>query len=556
MKYLIALILCCLPIRTYADKQPLSDSTQLLLRTLDEAVEGKNEFHAHRQAKVEKLKQQASQAKGISKVNLYREIFDLYSHYQTDSAQVYLEKLKLLPQYAANAELQAYVHIAQAELYSISSFYDDALDVMRRVPHELLDDEHTELRLYYYRIMRTLYGWMMDYSQFPAHYEHAKRQMVLYRDSLLQLPGQRQVDYDIVRADKLNMLHQPKQALALLQSHALHMNPDSIDPYICYTLSESYNQLKQEDKSVYYLALAALADLRNATTEYGALPLLAQKLFERGDIDRSYRYLLCAMEDAHYCKAALRSIETSKIFPIINKQYKKTEQEQKDRDKVLMYTLIAVLVILTVFLIALYTNMRKMHRMRKEQADTNVQLEAANRKMQEALREVQATNEELHRTYAELRMTDKVKEEYIARYLNRCREYLDKLAEYRRTSTRLLKEHKIEELYKLSKSEETMKVEQESFYNDFDSAFLTLFPDFIARFNALLRTDAQIEPKYNGRLNTELRIFALIRLGVTDSGRIAHFLNFSLATVYNYRSKLRNKAAGNPAEFEQAVSEL
>ena len=148
------------------------------------------------------------------------------------------------------------------------------------------------------------------------------------------------------------------------------------------------------------------------------------------------------------------------------------------------------------------------------------------------------------------------KEEYIARYLNRCRDYLDSLADYRRTTLRLVKEKRLEELVKKANSEQVIRKEQDAFYADFDQAFLTLFPDFIEKFNALLQPTERVVPKHDNHLNTELRIYALIRLGVADSARIAHFLNFSLTTVYNYRSKMRNKALGNPTDFERAVSEL
>jgi len=162
----------------------------------------------------------------------------------------------------------------------------------------------------------------------------------------------------------------------------------------------------------------------------------------------------------------------------------------------------------------------------------------------------------LQQTFAALKLTDKVKEEYIARYLNRCRDYLDTMQKNQRALHRLYKERRMEELGNELKSDNRIKEEQEKFYADFDAAFLTLFPDFIEKFNALLKPEGQLHPKHEGQLNTELRIFALIRLGVTDTQRIAYFLNSSVATVYNYRSKLRKKSCGNPANFEQTAAFL
>lgn len=178
----------------------------------------------------------------------------------------------------------------------------------------------------------------------------------------------------------------------------------------------------------------------------------------------------------------------------------------------------------------------------------------ANEKLQVALQEVKRTNEELQNTYSQLRMTDKVKEEYIARYLNRCRMYLDQLAEFRSATLRLIKNRHFEELANQLKRDLNAKAEQTQFYEDFDAAFLTLFPDFVASFNALLQPEHQLSVKKNGLLNTELRIYALIRLGIHDTTRIAHFLDYSTATVYNYRSKIRNKAICSPEEFESLVA--
>ncbi len=149
-----------------------------------------------------------------------------------------------------------------------------------------------------------------------------------------------------------------------------------------------------------------------------------------------------------------------------------------------------------------------------------------------------------------------IKEVYIARYLDRCVSYLDKLEQYRRSLEKLAMASRMEDLFKAIRSEQFLRDERKSFYSEFDKSFLELFPDFIADFNDLLVEEGKVYPKPGELLNTELRIFALIRLGVTDANRIAHFLGYSLATVYNYRSKIRNRAKGDKERFEQEVMEL
>lgn len=171
-------------------------------------------------------------------------------------------------------------------------------------------------------------------------------------------------------------------------------------------------------------------------------------------------------------------------------------------------------------------------------------------------RNLSLANKQMSAVNAELEQTGKIKEVYIARYLDRCVNYLDKLETYRRSLAKLAMASRIEDLFKAIKSEQFIRDERDEFYNEFDRSFLKLFPNFISAFNNLLVEEGRVYPKSDELLTTELRIFALIRLGVVDSNRIAHFLGYSLATIYNYRSRIRNKAAGDKDQFEQNVMNL
>ncbi|GAE83577.1 regulatory protein SusR [Bacteroides reticulotermitis JCM 10512] len=171
-------------------------------------------------------------------------------------------------------------------------------------------------------------------------------------------------------------------------------------------------------------------------------------------------------------------------------------------------------------------------------------------------RNLSIANRQLQDTNKELAETGKIKEVYIARYLERCVTYLDKLELYRRTLAKMAMASRIDDLFKTIKSEQFIQDERKNFYTEFDKSFLELFPYFITSFNQLLLEEERIEPKPGELLTPELRIYALIRLGVTDSNQIAHFLGYSLATIYNYRSKIRNKAIGDKEKFEQCVMNI
>lgn len=529
--------------------------TQQLLKELDEVVNAKKHLQAERSLLAEKLKAQARKTRGESRLRIYKEIYDIYAHFQTDSAQVYLD---LIAEEAAARGLEEwdnYLHIWRAELLGIEGAYEDAFNELRLVNRVGLNPPDSTLLLYYYREMRTLHGWLADFSTLPKRKAELAEKVQLYRDSILlfEKPG---IPSEVAKADNFVVLGQADEAIQLLQPFLEVGSVEINAPYIHFILSQAYESLGKEEEMLNHLILAATADLKLGITEYQALPLLAQKLHEQGDIERAYRYLICAMEDANYCKARLRTVEISKIFPIVNQAYKQAKQKQQKHGRIFFYVLIVLALLLIGVVIHMRTQNTRLRFLRKQHIKTNRELQETNRQVTETNSQLLEATEKLQQTYTELRLTVKIKEEYIARYLERCRTYLDALEEVRKANLRMLKEHKYEELTKVLKNEAVLKQEQEKFYEDFDSAFLTLFPHFIEKFNALLLPEAKMHTKGENKLNTELRIFALIRLGVTDSAKIAHFLNFSLATIYNYRSRLRNNARCENAEFEARVAEL
>ena len=235
------------------------------------------------------------------------------------------------------------------------------------------------------------------------------------------------------------------------------------------------------------------------------------------------------------CNASLRYIEVAQFFPIIDKAYKLKE----DRGRTFRYGLLFFASFLSLVLILcvlwLYRWNKKLSLMRQNLSLSNEQLRLVNH---------------------ELAQTGKIKEAYIAHYLDQCVTYLDKLESYRRSLAKLAMASRIDDLFKAIKSEQFIKDERREFYQSFDKSFLELFPHFIASFNDLLLEEERIHPKSNELLTTELRIFALIRLGITDSNAIAHFLGYSLATVYNYRSRMKHRTKVDKDKFEQVVMNL
>lgn len=507
-------------------------SNENLLTELDEAIEEKSRFHREKERTIEQFKEKLASAKNAEEqYTLCGELFTLYLHYQADSALHYInKKLALLP-LLNEAELKNEIIINRAEVMGMMGMYAESIEQLEQVVVSELDSSTLN---YYYRTFRACYGWLADYTTHKEEKLKYIEKTNLYRDSVIATTNNK-IDKEISSAEKWVREGEASKALEALQA-LLRERPDLRQTvYINYTLSEVYDSLKQVDNQMSYLTKTALIDVKSATREYASLQKLAQLMYEQGDLTRAYRYLTCSMEDAVSCNARLRFIEVTQFFPIIDKAYKLQEQREKETARLLLISVSLLSLFLLAAVFHLYHWMRKLSAMRRTLSTANKKLHAVNNALEQ---------------------TGKIKEVYIAHYLDRCVSYLDKLEAYRRSLAKLAKTSRLEELFAAIKSEQFMKDERKAFYTEFDSSFLKLFPHYISAFNELLIEEARIYPKQGELLTTELRIFALIRLGVTDSNRIAHFLGYSLATIYNYRSKIRNKALGNKDNFEEEIMNL
>ena len=509
-----------------------SDAVQAVLKELDEAIGQKDEYLVRKYAHIHDLQKSLERTvEPVKQYALYKELFEEYLHFQADSAIYYLnQRSKLLP-IKGRADLEEEVKINRAAVLGVMGLYADALHLLKGIDAAAL---RADMRMVYYHACRTCYGWLADYTIEKREKQKYLAETDLYRDSIM-LFASRELDREIVLAEKAALGGQPDKAVSILERLLKETDDMEILSYLNYTMYEAYVAKADVSKQIYYLARTALWDMKRVVREYASLHKLARLLYEKGDIDRAYKYLNCSMEDAVACHARLRSLEVTEIYPIIDRAY----QEKVAHERTVVGGLLLGISVLALSLIVavgyLYYWMKKLATMRRSLYEANKQLQAANQSLEQ---------------------TGKIKEVYIARYLDRCVSYLDKLEQYRRSLEKLAMASKTDVLFKTIRSDQFLRDERKAFYRDFDKSFLELFPHFIEDFNRLLVEDGRIEVKPGELLNTELRIFALIRLGVTDTNRIAHFLGYSLATVYNYRSKIRNKAVGDKDRFEQKVMKV
>ena len=512
-----------------AAQKELPEETESQLVELDRAIADKDQFADQKEKQIQSMKNRAARLRGAERVKAYEAIYQQYIHTQADSAWSCMEAIrKANPK--PNRDLQNLIYIMRAEISAVLGQAPEAMDYISKID---IRKSPLQLKLKYYHLCRTFYGWMENYAIDPTPKARAQKLTQAYRDSILQLEPEG-LGRSIVVADQLNVDGKARQSLAISLADLKHAE-GAERRYTLFNAAHSCLLLHDTTQAITYLAQAARADIEAGVREYQALPILAQIMYEQGQVERAYQYLICSMEDATSCNARLRTLETSKIFPIIDRAYKEGEKEQAWQRRLFTFTVAAFSLLLAAIAMYLYKQTKKLRTIRHA---------------------LTAANEDLTLLNRNLHISDKMKEVYIARYLNRCRDYLDKLGNYRREIYKMVKARQTEELNKFLKSEKYISQERADFYADFDRAFLNLFPDFIDKFNELMQPGCQVRPKEGELLNTELRIFALIRLGVTDSNRIAHFLNYSLTTIYTYRSKLRNNATGDKAKFELQVMDI
>lgn len=544
-KVIIFLCICTVCVFRLHAEGSRADS---LLLKLDQAIKERPIYMEQKEHKLNELKRQLHQhLPDEERYSILGTLEDEYRSFNTDSA---LRVAQEREQIALRLGKRRYIDNARmntADIMGMTGMYKEALGLMKDIH---IDQLPRDIHPYYYHIYRTVYGLMADY----AVTEHEKKLYAeltdKYRDSLLVVNKDNLLIHTLIQSDQYNVRNEYDKAIRLLTDYLAQQNDYEHDVAICaYTLSESYRLKGDKKKEKEYLIVSALADMKTAVREYISLRKLAVLLYQEGDIERAYSYVKICMEDAAACNARLRKLEILEIFPIINDAYQQKTEKQQEQMKwaLISISLLSLFLLLAIFYV--YKQMKRVAAARREVIDTNKRLKEL--------------NEELHRSNGQLKEANHsiaensyLKEEYIGRYMDQCSVYLEKMDNYRRSLGKIASTGNVEELYKNIKSSKFIEEELKEFYANFDNTFLQLFPTFVEDFNALLAGNEQISLKPNERMNTELRIFALIRLGITDSVKIAQFLRYSVTTIYNYRTKVRNKAAGDREQLEQEVMKI
>ena len=370
-----------------------------------------------------------------------------------------------------------------------------------------------------------------------------------------------------------------KEAMSINDEWMKTVEPGS-HPYALVALYRYIEYKLQRDtiQMLYWLTESVLADIRNAAMDQGSMWELANELMLSGDVDRASRYISytsdCAnrygsrqrnwpsryisytSDCANRYGSRQRNWQIAPLLTHIANEYK----SQSERTTSQLWGALAVISILALLLLGalffVHSRNTQLHVARNDLKTSNDELASANSLLASQKDELAALNGQLSMVNNQLTESNRVKEEYIGRFMSLCAQYIDKLDNYRKMVNKKMKNKELDELFQISKSTELKEKELEELYENFDTVFLHLFPNFVDDFNALLQPEMQIHPKEENRLTTDIRIFALIRLGFEDSSKIAEFLHYSVNTIYNYRARIKNGALGNREQFENKVKTL
>ena len=517
--------------------------TQQLLRELDAALANASTYEGYFQQRADVLRQMlAGKNTPEQEYEIRKKLASEFSSYSMDSTVVQLSRNRTLARQLGDAYRQAETDFALAREYALAGYHSDALDILSGYR---LEEIPTGLEYAFFEVSNYLYGELAAYSSNNAQYWQKKN---MYRVSML--PFLEEGTYEWFDQQRVQAESDRDREKALEYAlKALEVTEPNSRTYARAAFFVSVYQ-DDPDEEIAWLARSAIADVLCATKDYASLNTLAERLYRQGDIERAFKYAADhCMPDALFFGGKLRPWQIAQFFPALEQAY----AARIDRNTRQMWLLIGLagllLLALAGLLFYLSRRQRVLVRTRKALEEEKARVDRRNQTLQDVNEQLQALN-------GELQESSKVRQEYIALYLQNLSENISTSRQYKNHVLKYIRrgndKYLIEEIEALPPIEDDIR----EFYQMFDRTFINLYPDFVDEFNALLADGEAIVPKGDDILTPELRVFALIKLGITESSKIAALLHYSANTVYNYRAKIKNKARGDRELFEDAVQAI
>ena len=542
---------------------PLSaQNLDSLYRCLDEAIAATPQYVAAKEQRIADLKRQVSQARDKeTRYRLTRSLYQEYMPYVNDSAIVCLQTCIALSEQMGQRSQAAECRALLALQCSNTGMFDEAQAILQQVdPHDI----DTLALGRYYEACRHVYGELAYYSRVPDQRDHYTERAEHYKALMYAtLPA----DYDAVlclrEQDALN--GGDLQTSMDINDHWMTIVEKGSHPYALTALYRylEYKARGDSAQMMKWVVESALADVRHAVMNQGSMWEVCNQLMEQGDIDRASRYINFASDCAGRFGSRVRYWQIQPLLLSIDKAYRDENERAKNQLRLLLGA-ISVLALSLVGSLFYVNRQRKhlaaardeLHVKNGQLSTSNEQLTTLNTQLSTLNMQLSAKNQELSQLNQRIAEAGRVKEEYVGRFMRLCSIYIDKMDQFRKRVNKMVKNRDYEELYNQTRTQEFKDKELEELYESFDAAFLHLFPDFVEQFNALLVPEERIMLQKGERMNTSLRIFALIRLGIEDSSKIAEFLHYSVNTIYNYRARIKNGALQDREHFEEHVKRI
>lgn len=488
-------------------------------------------------------------------------LYELYRPFVADSAMYFLHHCISLAERTGNRSEVVRCKSLLGLRCSNVGMYDEALLILDSIQTTGVDKEVLGI---YYQAYNNVYSELAYYTRMEDMRETYLQKTRHYEQLMYQyLPTDAEACF--LRREQRAQGERNLEESMRVNDEWLRTVEKGSHPYALVALYRyiEYKERRDTVQMMQWLVESVLADIRNSVMDQGSMWELANELMLNGDFERASRYIVFTSECANRYGSRQRNWQISPLLSDIAKGYK-AKSERTTRQ---LRWLLGVISVLALLLLAVLFFVRSRNRQlriarnalsgkNKELSEVNLQLSEANHQQSLLNTQLKALNGELAQSNAQLSESNRVKEEYIGRFLRLCSMYIDQMDSLRKRVNKLTKNRQFEELYKITRPQEFRDRELEELYVNFDSAFLHLFPNFVTDFNQLLRPEERIEELDEGKLPTAIRIFALIRLGIEDSGKIAEFLHYSVNTIYNYRARVKNGALSDRENFEKHVKEI
>ena len=539
MRHLIIIIITLMIQPIYVK----GDNNQLY-KQLDAALAQRAHYVELKEKSLNEIKQGAKYVtSNEDKLKLYEQLANEYKAYEYDSAMTYVNKGLILAQKNNNILFNKRFQLSQTRLLITRGFYAEAKEILQKI--EPQEDSHDYQFLYYYTLYELYNNWSTycENNEFSKNYNQLK---VNYLKKAIELSPKKDAFYYYLMGELYYYSNHPNNNRTIqYYKKALSMEKANsrLHAMTAFALSEIYQKANNLELMEHYLLVAAISDITSATKENVALQDIALFIYKHKtrSLNKAQEYINLSLEDAYAYNNRLRRIEISSKLQMITNAY--TDDIRATNSMLYIALSVIFLLLLGVGLSSLF--IRKKNKLLKQKKD---EITATSAKME-------VLNSQLHLINDELKDTNQKRERLVKVYIDLCYKNIERNSKLRTLAVRKIKANQSKELLSLLSSSTNTEKENKEFLTEFDKAFLSLYPTFITELNKQLTESAHIQLKENGEMPPILRVCALLRLGITESSKIAGILSYSPQTVYNYRSLLKNNAI-DKEHFEENVLRL